>query len=1188
MYLKRIELFGFKSFADRTELEFVPGITAVVGPNGSGKSNISDGIRWVLGEQSAKSLRGSKMEDVIFAGSEQRKPVNYCEVSLTLDNTDQSLDVDYTEVTVTRRVYRSGESEYMINRQTCRLKDITELFMDTGVGKEAYSIIGQGRIEEILSTKSEDRRGIFEEAAGIVKFKTRKKEALRKLEDTEQNLLRILDIIADLEEQIEPLQIQAEEAQTYKSIKKELTEKDISLYVYMIEDVNQKLEQSTKAVSLLQEEQILKSTQLQQKEAHVESLRHELQKLENQVEENQKKLLEISQWVEKKEGQQEVFKEGIKHYSRQIEEVSQRILRLTDQLSAAEMKTKETQDASERVKDDLEQLNKRMQHEEELLHSYTSNLTGELEELKTNYIECLNTIASTRNDIRNCEQQVASIERKEEKISQDIHHLNGEAASLEKQAKEVDFQIKALSAQLEQCIDQYKKIVAHAREITMTLEEKRTELKRVQQRIHTLRSRKEVLEEMEADFSGFFQGVKEVLKARNHPLSGIEGAIAELIHVPKPYETAIETALGGALQHIVVIDEAAGREAISFLKKNQFGRATFLPMDVMKGREMPQEQYRKLKDEPGFVGIASHLIKYKEIYHDVITHLLGLVLVTKTLEDANRLAWKTGYRFRIVTLDGDVVNPGGSMTGGFSKQKSVNLLGRKREIEQIQAELKGLEEEEIELGHAILQLSQLLSEKEKQQEELRSEGESLRMKERDEISKQREVEISIKNVQERIQLLHMEIDGFHMEKDDLLKRKEQLEGQLQEKVEEEVQIKKNIEMLEEKRKESEGILEEKKEKITDLKIKYAETAKVKEQLDSDYARLLQEKEHILTEMREAKEVSEKYKRSILEHEKQIEELKTHLKQDREHKMNIEQELNQQKQTRTTILRQIDGEEGEVKSCRRELRKIEEKLHDSEVKANRYEVELDNLLENLREEYGLTYEMAKNRYPKVEDVALTKKKVSQLKYELQQLGEVNLGAIEEFERVSERYQFLTTQRDDLLEAKKMLYQVLREIDEEMSKRFMETFYLIKEQFQQVFAQLFGGGTADLLLSDPDNLLETGIDIVAQPPGKKLQNLALLSGGERALTAIALLFAILKVKPVPFCVLDEVEAALDEANVSRFAEYLREFSGQTQFIVVTHRKGTMEEADVLYGVTMQESGVSSLVSVKLEEKERIISA
>ncbi|WP_431089442.1 chromosome segregation protein SMC [Paenibacillus sp. 8b26] len=1185
MFLKRIELAGFKSFADKTEMEFVRGITAVVGPNGSGKSNISDGIRWVLGEQSAKSLRGGKMEDIIFAGSDARKAVNYGEVSLTLDNEDQALPLDFGEVTVTRRVHRSGDSEYFINRQSCRLRDITELFMDTGIGKEAYSIIGQGRIEEILSTRSEDRRGIFEEASGIVKYKSRKKDAVRKLDDTEQNLLRIHDLVSELEDQIGPLKEQSEKAIHYKELRGELKSKEISMYVHQIEQIHTSWSDATSKLALLQQEQLQLSTVVSRHDAMLESDRNELRQLEEQVERLQSDLLQYSEATEKSEGYGELLKERTRNLEANREQL---ILSLSTSESRHSERKSELDLLNEKLSAltvELDELRERLSDEEAKLIGVTGGISQEQEEsLKGGLLELMNQMAQARNEIRYTDQQKEALERRVTRVSDESGKWEAQKAELEQRKKGLEAAVQKLGQEISSLRSGYIQGSEKYQALQKLLEESQGTVRKWEQKREAQISRRDTMKEMQDDFDGFMLGVKEVLKAaRKETLHGVHGAVAELIRVPEHLEQAMETALGASMQHIVMENESVSRQAISFLKQRQLGRATFLPMDVIRPRQIGAGERQIAEDAEGFVGIGADLVQFDQRYAGIVGSLLGNVVIARTLEDANRIAARCQYRYRVVTLEGDVVNAGGSMTGGSQFKKNANLLGRKRQLDQLDQDIIDTEQQIVRLRQSAVDTKRQLEETQIRLDELRQGGDVKRGEEQQTAMELKQLEHELRHVLEQVAASGQEKKGFDQEIKELEASREEALLKLAALEEEEKKTHQAIHAAEFARKANESAKEQLQGELTNLKVREGKLDQERFSLEEQLRRLRGDYDTLGKDSRQNKTLLASIEADLLTNEQESVKQIENLNQYRLKKEEASQQLEFKRAARSSLSKKLEVAENETKEQRVQLKSVEEQLRQTEIGVNRLDVELENVLKKLSDDYELSYELAKQRYPIPEDIEGTQAEVQRLKRGISALGEVSLGAIEEYQRVHERYTFLDEQKSDLVEAKTTLYQVIREMDDEMSKRFKATFDAIRREFGTVFSKLFGGGRADLVLLDPERMLETGIDIVAQPPGKKLQNLQLLSGGERALTAMALLFAILHVKPVPFCVLDEVEAALDESNVVRFAQYLREFSEQTQFIVVTHRKGTMEEADVLYGVTMEEGGVSKLVSVKLDNEE-----
>jgi chromosome segregation protein len=1187
VFLKRLDIVGFKSFAERIAVDFVPGVTAVVGPNGSGKSNITDAIRWVLGEQSAKSLRGSKMEDIIFAGSDSRKPLNFAEVTLTLDNEDQSLPVEYNEVSVTRRVFRSGDSEFLLNKQACRLKDIVDLFMDSGLGREAFSIISQGKVEEILNSKPEDRRTIFEEAAGVLKYKLRKKKAEGKLTETEDNLNRVNDILFELEGQIEPLKIQASMAKDFLEQKEALEKVEVAVTVFEIEELHAKWTAFSKTVEEHKQNEVELSARLHEKEGKLEELRQQSMKLDESINDLQNVLLSTSEELEKLEGRKEVLKERKKNASQNKEQIQSNITELTSKVENLTKQKQEVQDQAKILKKEAETIKQQLKEKQAQLSLLSENIEQKIEELKSEYIEILNEQAAAKNELNFLEQQLdqqGARNTREEK-NNEIYIMERE--EIKKRRLEIVQALANIQDEMETQVHLYRNEQQQVEGLKKAYEKQEKALYQAYQYLQQTKSRKQMLEEMEEGFAGFFQGVKEVLKARGKKLQGVEGAIAELIVVPSDYEVAIETALGGSMQHVVVRNEQDGRNAIQYLKQNHFGRATFLPMSVIKGKELALNQLRLIENHPAFVGVASNLISFNPMYSEIVKNVLGLVIVTKDLKGAGEMAKLLQYRCRFVTLDGDVVNSGGSMTGGALKKNSSSLLSRKSELDELKERLADMEIKTSKLETLVKQLKNDLAAKELDFESLRKKGESLRLKEQAIKGELRETELQEKNMNERLSLYDLNKKEFIEENVKICDRRTSLEALLVQLKENILTLENDIQKLNEKKNtqtlSKDTLLAETSELKVLLAAKNEQVNYTNEKLSTTHFELEENSNRLQFYQEDLQLLSSEMSESSSGEVKLAEAAKDKLRK----KMETLDLISSRREDRSNIQASLENLDLETKELKRQHKGMSAILQDEEVQLNRLDVELDNKLAHLREEYLLSFEGAKEEFPLTIPIDDARKKVKLIRLALEELGTVNFGAIEEYERVSERYEFLLEQKTDLNEAKDTLFQIIDEMDVEMKRRFQETFDSIRFHFESVFQELFGGGRADLRLTNPEDILETGVDIVAQPPGKKLQNLSLLSGGERALTAIALLFSILKVRPVPFCILDEVEAALDEANVYRFSQYLKRYSGESQFIVITHRKGTMEEADVLYGVTMQESGVSKLVSVRLEDTHELVS-
>ncbi|CAM4024121.1 chromosome segregation protein SMC [Bacillus manliponensis] len=1186
MFLKRLEIVGFKSFADRISVDFVPGVTSVVGPNGSGKSNITDAIRWVLGEQSVKSLRGAKMEDVIFAGSDTRKALNVAEVTLTLNNEEQRLPIEYNEVSVTRRVYRSGDSEFLINKQACRLKDIVDLFMDSGMGREAFSIISQGKVEEILSSKSEERRGVFEEAAGVLKYKIRKKKAESKLADAQENLNRVEDIIHELSSQVEPLERQASVAKDYLEKKEELEQVEAALIVYEIEELHEKWEALRGQFEQHTNEEGTLSTHLQKNEADLEEFRGNLQAIDESIEALQEVLLLSSKELEKLEGQRELLKERKKNAAAHCVQLEKTIHELIEKIAKydkdIEQGTKELHELVQHVTT----IEGKLYANEKLLATYAENLDEKIEHLKGDYIELLNEQASSRNELALLEEQLKQQSSKTERIDEENEKYVQMRINIAEKKEVLVEQHEVMQETIKQQVEQLKQVETTLANYQEKYSDNEKKLYQAYQFVEQARSRKEMLEGMQEDYSGFYQGVREVLKAREDALQGIEGAVAELLTVPKEYEVAMEIALGAAMQHVVVQTEEHARRAITFLKQNRYGRATFLPQTVIKGRSLGMDQLRIANQHPSFIGVASELVHYNHKYENVISNLLGAVLVAKDLKGANELAKQLQYRCRIVTLEGDLVNPGGSMTGGAVKQTNSSLLGRQRELEEWSNKLTDMQEKTVKLENYVKALKQEIHEKNTELQKVREQIEEKRIDEQKLKAEITQLELEEHRVNDRLSIYDLEIEGFLQDRLKTQNRKKELKDALQKLSQQITVLDEEIASLTKQKTEQHSSKEKVQAEMTELKVQAAQQhqrlANEKEKVN----RLTKEQEDMKKLLSQTKEDLAFLKQEMTSNSSGEEQI-VNMIQKKAHDRNQTVELiNSRREQRLGLQQRLETLDRDVKELKRKHKYLLDVLKDEEVTINRLDVELDNRLNQLRQTYAISFEAAKEKYTMTMPVEDARKKVKLIKLSIEELGTVNLGAIDEYERVAERHSFLLEQREDLQEAKSTLHQVITEMDEEMKKRFSYTFEAIRAEFRQVFSELFGGGRADLIMTNPQDLLHTGIDIMAQPPGKKLQNLGLLSGGERALTAIALLFAILKVRPVPFCVLDEVEAALDEANVARFAQYLKQFSDETQFIVITHRKGTMEESDVLYGVTMQESGVSKLVSVRLDDGAEVV--
>ncbi|GCF94580.1 chromosome partition protein Smc [Enterococcus florum] len=1181
MYLKRIEIAGFKSFAERTKIEFEKGVTAVIGPNGSGKSNITEAIRWVLGEQSAKSLRGGKMPDIIFAGSESRKQLNIAEVTVVLDNTDHYLPLDFSEVSVTRRYRRTGESDFFINKKACRLRDIQELFMDSGLGKESFSIISQGKVEAIFSSKPEDRRGIFEEAAGVLKYKQRKRKAEQKLFETEDNLNRVQDIIYELEDQLTPLAAQSEAAKEYLSLKEELTETDVSLMVAKIRESKIVWEASCQEYQSLSTVVEGKSDFIRKTEEQLAELREARGKLDEQLENGQNQLLHLSEALKQTEGQKELLSERSKNTQKTSEEYQHTFIQNQEKQTALEKELQELRRQQEKKQSEKQQLDENIDQLTRESAKYQKSTKELLEELRGNYVELMQEQANVSNELKYLERQYTQETAKNQQSVSRFEELQSQLQAVQTQLSNASEKKQTMETKLTSEQEQYRRLVEEKNQQQQLMQKEQQAMYDLMNQVQQIRAKQKSLQEIQENYSGFYQGVRSVLQHKDR-LNGIVGAVAELLEVPADYTLAIETALGASAQHVVVENELDARNGITFLKQQRSGRATFLPLTTIKPRRLSPQQYQSIKDSEGFVGIASQLVQFSKRVTPIIENLLGSIVIAKDLSSANQLAKQLHYQVRVVSLEGDVMNAGGSMTGGATKQGNRgNLFNQGHELESLSHRYQKTNQALQAKEQAVKQLQQEAAQHTEMIEALRTQGEQTRLNFQEIQNEADRLEADAARLEKEQLLFSYEAKELERFLTDYQTQKAALEAKQVQLQQEQETINQEIQQLNQES----DLLEERRQRLSE-ELSNAQAAR---------AVLVEQSNHLehqtVTLQRQAVELAEENQRlenqilaltsDFSSHEETEESLSQRLVELRTSREQLQEQLVNWKETRVQLQNQVDEADEALTEANREQKQLLAKQAQADVQKNRLELQLDNDLAYLQEEYNLTFEGAAQTADRTIDIGLAQKEVQRLKQQIEKLGPVNLNAIEQYQQVEERYDFLTTQRDDLLSAKEQLFETMDEMDDEVKTRFYTTFQAIREQFKHVFPNMFGGGRAELVLTDPEDLLNTGIEIEAQPPGKKLQSLSLLSGGERALTAIALLFSIIQVRPVPFCVLDEVEAALDEANVARFGRYLSSFQNDTQFIVVTHRKGTMEAADVLYGVTMQESGVSKIISVRLEE-------
>lgn len=1185
MYLKKIKIQGFKSFADSVNLDFESGITGVVGPNGSGKSNVGDAIRWVLGEQSIKTLRGNNMQDVIFSGTQKRKPLNFAEVSLILDNSSKALNIDYSEVNITRRIFRSGESEYYINKTACRLKDIRELFMDTGVGRDGYSIIGQGKIDEILSSKSEDRRKIFEEASGIMKHKTRKIESERKLEATKQNLLRIDDIISELHIQINPLKEQSEKAKKYLDLASTLKILDINIFIDSYRKLNQNIEFVKNDIIEIEKLYDECTVKLDGSDKAYNEFNLQNKEFENRINALNQEIFEIEKQFEKINSDISIANEKIANINSNKERISKENILSIEKRDCLQNEIGVRGNKYNELSLQFECQNNDIRIKESQILEINQTINQNLniiEELKNEIIEKHNNVSNKKSSINNINVMLDNVSKRKKQINVESESLSHEIIGRDKQ-----FEI------LMESIKESKKIIASLEKksennnsmkssINIDIGIVNTKIDKTNEDLHKKTSKYNLLCDMDKEYQGFNKSVKSILKEcqRSAKISnGVEGVLAQLISVPKKYEVAIEIALGGALQNIVTIDESSAKNVIKFLKENKLGRATFLPITSVTGRDFGNIK-NELMGLNGVMGIGSELIDYDSKYHGIINNLLGKVLVVDTIENAIDISKKYKYSFKVVTLEGEVLMPGGSMSGG-STNNTTSILGRSREINELKIEIEELKNS----------LEKLLDQNKELSNQLNTILQDIEMC----INNQRKAELelvgnekelsqcseNIERINERLNVLNIEYSQLSEQLIDANTQIESINEEIQIIQSQISQITGETSLSQEQYNEQINMRDEYSKELTNVQISISGTKHEMNSINENIERINNEILEIDNQVNYNINLIHSIENEIIIQEEQINQKSERISQSkslRDQKADI---LLKVISTKSDLQTDIEKIQKAWKDYNNELNEIADNRSLFEIKHAKYEMELEALQNRIWEEYELTISNSLQFEQDISQFGNHNKAIKDIKSQIQSLGNVNVNAIEEYVNIKERYDFLTAQKTDLEDAQKGLRKVINDMVKIMKEQFIEQFNIINDNFNIVFKELFGGGRADLVLLDEENVLDCGIEIEAQPPGKKLQNLSLLSGGERALTGIAILFAILKVRPTPFCVLDEIEAALDDVNVYRFAEYIKRFTKDTQFLIITHRKGTMEVADTIYGVTMQELGVSKMVSIKLEE-------
>lgn len=1180
MYLKRLELQGFKSFADKTVLEFRQGITSVIGPNGSGKSNISDAIRWVLGEQSMKSLRGAKSLDVIFAGTQNRKSLGFAEASLVFDNTDGALPIEYTEVTITRKIYRSGETGYYINKTPCRLKDVLELFMDTGIGKDGYSIIGQGKIDEILSNKSEDRRHIFEEAAGIVKYRIRKQESEKKLEHTKLNLLRINDILAEIEGNLGPLSEQAEKAKKYLNLREELKSIEIGLFLYNIDKYKEELEKIIQDEYIMQEQYKNEEGKLERIKILKEELKTAIDEITIKIEdmsnlgfESQKEIEMLNSDINVAKTKISNNEENSKRFSEEVEEKKQRIEELQ-----VELKQKEEKKVN--LKENKAKFEKELEEKENDLRKITAKLSEkelEIERYKKQVEENTDLKYEKQAGIQEQEINYENYEKRQKQIKQEIQNSISELDATRLRKEEIAKEFYEIESKRNKTLKELEKAQKQKEEINQKLKTYQIQMNTLSNELRMKETRQKFLIETEREKEGYIKSVKSLLKdcETNQELKkGMHGVLANLMEVPENLETAVEMALGVSLQNVVTETEEDAKKLVEYLRKNNLGRASFLPIASVKGRKL-----EKIKgDEKGIIGIASDLVKYNKKYEQIVLNLLGRTVIVDNMNTAIKVAKQNGYSFRIVTLEGDLINPSGAITGGSVAKKIVNILGRSKEIEKLEKEIKDLKEKTQNIEKEKEQYEQSIEgilevvvnlEKELQENEITYATE-----------KQKVVsfEENIEKMEKRLAKLKEEQSTLEQQKEESIVKKDKIKEEIVCLIAENEKLTKSIAEYTDLNKDDQKYIDDLNFDITNLRISVSsfdesETSikEIQERIEQEMQANQKSIENKEKQIKETKSENSALEKSIEEMLKKIEKIKEDVK-------NSGSKIEELKQERIQKNEKLSKQEEELTEKFKVIEELKAQLVKLDVKKTKLQEEINSIINKMWEEYEITPNAVTN-YQKPENVQLTQKKVNGLRNEIREIGSVNIDSIEEYKKLKERYDFMSEQRLDLENTMAKLRKIITDMTQIMKAQFKEKFKLINKNFEEVFSELFGGGKAELKLEDEENILECGIEITVQPPGKKLQNMMLLSGGEKALTAIALLFAILKINPAPFCVLDEIEAALDDVNVYRYADYLKKFSQDTQFLVITHRKGTMEAADTVYGVTMEENGISKLLSMKM---------
>lgn len=1179
MYLKQMDLFGFKSFAEKSELSLSSGITAVIGPNGCGKSNLVDAVRWALGEQSVKSLRGTKMEEIIFSGSDVRKPLNFAEVSLTFGNASSFLNMEYDEVTITRRLFRSGDSEYYINKSPCRLKDITEMFLDTGLGKDVYSVIGQGRVDEIINSRPEERREIFEEAAGILKYKIRKKEARRRLDETRDNLVRVQDLIYELETQVEPLQAQAEVTKRYKAIQERVDEQEKRLLSHQLQQSQQQLEKVNRQLQNLNDSLLKSAAQGGQHEKEIQDLKNRLQDQQRLKKELEQKLNEVSRNLEQKENESKILYERENRFREQIEQNRQRVQHLEVLIEEYEQQKKRAENDLQEKNKELVGLNEELDKQKQKMADHKSTaLAEEVEKKQEEIYEKGARKEAAASKIEELEQRRERLKGQKQTLTVDQEALQDKITVLENRISHLTNDLQDLQNKHASALTITKKEVENLKQARNKVEQALSFEQKQKESLHDINSRLNLLREQDSALSGYYRGVKEVMQARDR-LPGVVGPVAELISIDNRYVQAIESALGSSLQYLVAESEKSVQNAIRYLKDNNKGWATFLPLDILKPAADPLERFDGWRELDGVFGKASELLEADKSYRKAIDYLLSSVLVCRDLQAASNAARHIKYSCRVVTLEGEMINPGGIMRGGSLPKRNAGMpLGRRKEIEELEKQKK-----------------QLLNEVGKAESVVTREKANLKTAE----NAVDQAEKAKNDLEKQLYEMQKKHDQAENEQDNLQDKDQSLRNNLQDLDNEEQEIEERLVSLNNDIKAYSQAIENLNKLLSGVKEEYKEFIEQKNFMEQEITGLMvkitsytEQRDAITARIEEIEKNLKSPAEEIEEKNIELEKYTGELKNNQNKQTSINQEIDNLTKEKADLIAEAEEKNKEVNQVEADLIDLEEKDKRRQSQLSRQEKKERQLsVEQTRLETEINYQEMrfKEQFKNLDLVNLeegydpeeSRSLIDNLKEDLEELGEVNLGAIDELARLEERINFLKDQRDDLQKGEASLQKVLAEIDQRMEYYFDIAFRQISENVKQTFEELFEGGKVVLKLTDPDNVLESGIEIVAQPPGKKLQNITLLSAGEKVLTAIALVFAILRFKPAPFYLLDEVESTLDDSNLSRFTRFLKRSVQQAQFILITHRKRTMEEAEVLYGVTMPEPGVSRLMSLKIED-------